>query len=347
VTKKPNTIDPRDLGYVCLTEFLASELPTPRTIIHPWLYEGQVAMLHADAGVGKTWFGLTLALIASKHVSCFDYSGPAVPVLYVDGEMGRHDLHARMTKLRDTLKVDLTAGEPFKLLARDLAHEDHLHAFPDLCDPTGQDLICDIAKDMKAGLVVLDNYRTLAQLEDENDATAFQSLNRFLKRLARGRAVIGVHHNNKHSKMSGSTALETVLSHRFNLVKSTPTVVGQACFTLRLEKNRTGLGADAVVPLKCELGSDGWSWSQDNESRLDEFREAAERLEFATQKEAGDRFGVTDKTIRNWCVGLRVRGDWKTDTWAELTGKAKELRAAIANEAEVVPEPVDDGPLEF
>jgi len=336
VTKEPSTIDPKHLGYFCLTEFLGTPLPAPRTIIHPWLYEGQVAMLHADAGVGKTWFGLTLALIASKHVTCFDYSGPGVPVLYVDGEMGRHDLHARMTKLRDTLKVDLSAGEPFKLLARDLAHEDHLHAFPDLCDPAGQDLICRIAKDMDAGLVVLDNYRTLAQLEDENDATAFQNLNRFLKRLARGRAVIGVHHNNKHSRMSGSTALETVLSHRFNLAKATPTSAGQACFSLRLEKNRTGLGGEAIVPLKCELGVDGWTWSQDNESQREEFRVAAEAFSFVNQKEAALRFGVTERTVRNWTKALVAAGAWKDGTWGELTERAAEIRAAESDQSDPV-----------
>jgi KaiC/GvpD/RAD55 family RecA-like ATPase len=332
------TLDPKKLGYVCLSEFLSKDLPPPRSIIAPWLLEGEVTLLHADAGVGKTWFALTLALIASKRVECFGYVGAGVPVLYVDGEMGKHDLHGRMTKLCSVLKADPASGEPFHLLARSLAHEDHLARFPDLCSEEGQDLICSIAKQMNAGLVVLDNYRTLATLEDENDATAFQKLNRFLKRLARDRAVIGVHHNNKHSKMSGSTALETVLSHRFNLAKDRPSVAGQACFSLRLEKNRTGLGGDTVVPLKCELGADGWTWSHDNEAQLEEFRAEAEACKFVSQLEAAERFGVADRTIRNWSQALEAAGLWPRGKWRELTRIAASMRAAMANEAAVEPE---------
>lgn len=328
------------LGLVCLADFLSQPLLAPQPIIEPWLYEGQVAMLHADAGVGKTWFALTLALIAAKGITCFGYKGPGVPVLYVDGEMGKHDLHGRMLKLCGSLDADAASGQSFQFLARSLADEDQLHRFPDLCDPEGQELICAIAKRMNAGLVILDNYRTLASLEDENDATAFQMLNRFLKRLARGRAVIGVHHNNKHSRMSGSTALETVLSHRFNLMKSTPTVAGQACFTLRLEKNRTGLGGESVVPLKCELAAEGWRWSQDNDSQREEFRAEAEAFKFATQTEAATRFGVTDRTVRTWTAALIATEAWSKATWGGLVEKAKQLRAAESGESGPLEEPM-------
>jgi len=45
------------------------------------------------------------------------------------------------------------------------------------------------------------------------------------------------------------------------------------------------------------------------------------------------------RTISNWCHALRVRGDWKPDTWADLAMGAKELRGAVANETEVSNEP--------
>lgn len=323
----------RPLGLVSLAPFLATDIPPARAIIAPWLHDGEVALLHADAGVGKTWFALTLALIASKQATAFDYTGAGVPVLYVDGEMGEHDLQGRLRTLCKVLGVtDPSQGGDFRLLSRSLAKEDKLSDFPDLCSPQGQDTICNIANAMNAGLVVLDNYRTLASVDDENDATAYQDLNRFLKRLARRRAVLGVHHNNKQSRMSGSTALETVLSHRFNLTRATPKAAGQACFTVKLEKNRTGLGGSTAAPTKCELSANGWGWGLDDDCIREEFRAEAEAHRFGSQGEAARRFGVTERTIRNWVQAIVAAGHWKPDTWRNLVARVKAIRAAQQGE---------------
>lgn len=324
--------DSRDLGLVSVDTFLLVPLPAPTPIIQPWLHEGEIALIHADAGTGKTWFALTLALIAATEMTCLGYTGTKVPVLYVDGEMSKHELQQRLQALCTMYRIDPSSLRHLHLLSRSLTKDDRFADFPDLCEKNGQDTVMELAKKSGAMLVVLDNYRTLASLPDENDATAIHGLNGFLKRLARGRAVIGVHHNNKSSGYSGSTALETVVSHRFNLKRSTPTEPGRAAFRLVLEKNRSGLSGEAAAPLVCELSGHGWQVKTDAVGQIAIFQQEAETLSFTTQNEAGLRFGVDERTVRTWVRSLEASGAWKVGTWKELTDKAKAVRSALEDD---------------
>src|SRR5690606_22093666 len=114
--------------------FMSEAVKVPAQIVSPWLHEGQITLIHADAGVGKTWCALTIALLAASGREAMGFTGAGVPVLYVDGEMSQHDLRARVALLEGTLGI--TADDPtrsrFHLWAQALMTKDGPPVFLDL-----------------------------------------------------------------------------------------------------------------------------------------------------------------------------------------------------------------------
>jgi putative DNA primase/helicase len=309
-------------------------VPERRAVFDPWLREDDVCLIHADAGVGKSWYVMSLALAIASASDVFNGHGCGAPVLYVDGEMGLSEYQQRTAQLCRSLGLDATGVAPmtFWLGSHPEATPEE---FPRIDDPAGRELIERQAVTANARVVVLDNLRTLTSGLDENDAAPMQDINRWLKRLAIGRAVVLVHHNNKGGKFSGTTALETIVATRVNLQRHPPTTQGNACFRALFEKNRHGIYTDATADTVWELDRrDGWIGQRrvapEQHDDVERFREQAEGFAFGSASEAASVFGVSARTITNWSTRLTSSGTWSDGQWQRLQREAKARRRIAA-----------------
>ena len=208
-----------------LADLLAAKFKPREHLLSPWLREGESALVWSAPGTGKTWLTLTLALMVAGGGKALGWRGGTPrKVLVIDGEMHGEDLTDRMRALLNGIEGinRAAAAENLMVLARQRQGGDV--RFPDIAErdlpPTpggaalrrpGQDVVFDEVMECGAQLVILDNYATLAEVADENDAAAMTPVLSFLLRLKQaGIAVILVHHSGKSgTSYRGSSKLAT------------------------------------------------------------------------------------------------------------------------------------------
>jgi len=169
-------------------------------VIGPWLRDGESAMLWAPSGLGKTMAALTMAIAVAGGGKVFGWQAPKPrPVLYLDGEMHVQDLYDRLEMLAPTVEgLDMEAVLRNLVILSRTDQPDPAAKFPDLALKEGQDEVLSRAAGMRAELVVMDNFSTLADVADENEAAAMTPVLSFLMRVKQaGRATILVHHSGK------------------------------------------------------------------------------------------------------------------------------------------------------
>jgi hypothetical protein len=101
-------------------------------------------------------------------------------VLYVDGEMHIADIQERARLLLDAVPdVDQSkVGHNLNFLARQ--HQEPDAGFPSITEGDGTAFILKAARETPFDLIVLDNFSTLGQVEDENAASSCNSIQAFL-----------------------------------------------------------------------------------------------------------------------------------------------------------------------
>ena len=181
-------------------------------VIGPWLRQGESAMLWAPVGLGKTMAALTLALAVAGGGSVCGWTAPKPrPVLYLDGEMHIQDLYERLEMLAPTIEGLDAEAVLRNLVVLSRTDQDADARFPDLATPDGQDAVLSRAAGMRAEWVICDNFSTLAEVADENEAAAMTPVLTFLMRAKQaGIATMLVHHSDKTgSNYRGSSKLAT------------------------------------------------------------------------------------------------------------------------------------------
>lgn len=194
-----------------LLHYSAAQLLAMRTEPREWvitnlLRDRQMAMLYAPTGVGKSWLGMSLACLAAGGGSMYRFTGdkPA-SVLYIDGEMDLEDL-------RDRLKVCIAAtgadmkkvGENLILYSRQA--QDPRTPFLNLDDAGDRERLMQLIQKHAPQFIVLDNFSTLVEVEDENSASAFNGITNLLLTLKQDRrAALLVHHSRKGSAADTSS----------------------------------------------------------------------------------------------------------------------------------------------
>ena len=240
--------DQFDLRVRTAIELHKHEFPTRNWLIEPWLRQRMLVMVHAPTGVGKTWFcwSLALSLASGKDFADWRITKPR-KVLIIDGEMQPDDLKDRLDVLRKYHDLDKENEQPLKrnliIISRQDQHPDTI--FPDLNLIEDQDELLEIINEINPDLVVLDNLSTLANLEDENAAHAYNDIFRFLTKIKQQRSAIVVHHDKKGSTdkseegFRGSSKLGAIFEQRIALSKHDNYVSGKgACFKAEFKKNR-------------------------------------------------------------------------------------------------------------
>lgn len=349
-----------DLKAPTLGQLLDSKFPERRHLLSPWLKQQETVMVYAETGVGKSMFAASVALAVAGGGEFLGWrpklreGETGYRVLYVDGEMHVQDIQDRMrvlTKAVPGLDLGAASGN-LRFLARQ--HQRAGAEFPSITEPGGMRFYLDHIEATKPDLVILDNFTTLGEVEDENAASSFNAVQAFLLGLKTcGVATILVHHAGKSGDFRGSSKLAATFETIVSLERpGEDKAMGEAQFRVTWDKVRAG-GAEVVLrPILAKLvshpgGEDGeplgaaWEYEAGDLERLEEVRQMLQRGEFKTQSEIADFYGVSRQAVSKWAERAERMGLWTDDKLRRWLAKGKQLRGAGRTHAPVRPDAED------
>lgn len=251
----PNSI--LDIG-----DLMKVEIPERTMIMSPWLASGQVNVLHAPKGVGKTFFAMSLA-IAITHKYDFrenwitqNHTG----VLYIDGEVSIQEFRDRLLALRG----DKEQVAPLSLLSSDYMSSQS-DAYMNLSDENVRKAVLGYLNESgQYGVVFLDNKSSLCPYGDENTKQDFDGLNQWMLELKRnGYVVFLIHHSNKRGDMRGTSAIADNPEYILKMREHKSAKQHGCTVVVHFDKNRGIFGADAddflfKVRSEIEVQEDGY-----------------------------------------------------------------------------------------
>lgn len=294
------------LRVLTASQLLTHPFPERKWLLSGLMKERQMMMLYAPTGVGKSWFAWSMAC-AIAGAGKFHTYGNTDPkrVLYLDGEMDGEDAQERLR----TCAQATGAGE--QLLADNLLYlprqlQSFTSDFPDLNNPEWQTHVIQFAKDQQVEVIVMDNFSTLAEIEDENSAAAFNGITAFLLRMKQaGIAGVLVHHSNKaDSGYRGSQKLSVT----FDLVvalRRPEAAEGNGCaFDVIIEKARSRVD---TTPVQLILGDFGWTEGE-SEVAIAKALKLLKTGKYPTQTALADAMGVKKGTMSKMLTRARQAG---------------------------------------
>jgi RecA-family ATPase len=312
---------------------------TPRApLLGDWMREGHLNMVYAPTGVGKSFFALACAIAIAGGGEAFGWRAPAPrKVLLVDGEMDREDIAQRARLL-----IAAAPGVDREAAADNLqvmAYQDQAPDtwFPNIAEPAGQDVVAQRARETKAALVILDNFSTLAQVEDENAANAIDPIVELLRRLKReGCAVMLVHHSKKSmvgqdGSYRGSSKIGVTFQSIIRLAAPQERRPGVA-FSLTFEKVRdlrTDEHASKQAHLPAPQGGSSeaprWIVEEDQGPLLERLVAAVRSRQYLTQKDIADALEVSTGGLSSLKTRAVAAGLITTVEWRQCMSDAREL----------------------
>jgi hypothetical protein len=195
--------------------------------------------------------------------------------------------------------------------------------FPDIAAEPGQDEIFSRVVDDAFDLVILDNFSVLAQVNDENDASAMAPVLAFLLRLKQAnKAAILVHHLGKGGNdYRGSSKLATT----FEVIAGLTAATGiesryPASFDMRFDKFRSVRG-ESIEATRAWLlkGSDGaieWKFKASEDAQLARLIDAVRSCQFTKQSDLAKELGWSTGHVSNMKHIAIRKGLIKADEWS-------------------------------
>jgi hypothetical protein len=234
---------------------LASLEIAPRpSLMGAWMKEGDLGMIYAARGVGKTWLSMMLAHALAEGRGLGEWEageqGPGV-VVYVDGEMNLADTVAREQQMKAMgfQSVNLTF-----LHHEQLPEGRHLN----LADVGQQEALLAEAKARGAKAVVLDNISCLFRDVDENDNNEWEKVSPWLLSFRRaGVAVVLIHHEGRNGGGARGASRREDMMHWVIRLEGNSVTTGDdgASFSSSFTKCRNCPGRDAP-PLEWRVGNE-------------------------------------------------------------------------------------------
>lgn len=176
-------------------------------LIHSVFNKYSLNLIFAPAGGMKSLFCFNLAISLASGEPFLGYQTEKSKVLYLDAEMSHYDIGDRVALFNaeqlDNLRY-LTNGDT---------------SF-DFKDPTHQEAFTQYIKESDYDVIIFDNLRTMALIENENDSSSFSTINAFLTRLRDlNKTIFLVHHSNKGAETyAGSSNIITPYNNVIGLL---------------------------------------------------------------------------------------------------------------------------------
>lgn len=174
---------------------VAAQYALPELFLGKWLFAGSLAMVYAQAGIGKTFFSMALAYaVAAGNTNFLGWwSKKPKRVLYVDSEMGYRLLRERLIKIIESNERDADKDS-----IKFISYEDcERQTIWNLADEHDQKKYTEAAEDFD--LIIIDNLSGCARSIGRE--TEFQSWPRvqdwLLKMRRAGKCVLLLHHASK------------------------------------------------------------------------------------------------------------------------------------------------------
>lgn len=292
------TLKASNIRAISLGELLTMHIEQPAVILHPFLTKSSLTMIYAARGLGKTFFSLGMALAISSGSGFLKYSAPRpFKVLYLDGEMSIYSMKDRLQKLCAGAGIK-PLNDNFRLINPGLQSK----PLPDIASSLAHKEL--EAHVQEADVIIIDNLSSWIKSGVENEGESWMPLQEwslFLKH--KGKAIVFVHHANKHDGQRGTSRREDALDYVIKLAKPQnykPT--NGSCFNLFFEKSRSLYGSD-IEPLEVKLvnkpeGDISWEWSS---SKDEDTKQMAIILslhqEGKTYREISEIVGLSPATI--------------------------------------------------
>ncbi len=235
----PMDVQP-SIRVVSALEFVGMELRPRKELLTPFLPEQGLVMVHAERGVGKTFFGMSCAHAVATGSQFLCFNAPeSKRVLYLDGEMPATAMQERMIQLTAMNGPDAK----FELITPDLQPKNQPSL--NLCNPATQMALEPLIKDVS--LIVVDNLATLVRGGNSNEVESWLPVQDWaLQQRAAGRSVLFIHHSGKNGSQRGTSSREDVLDTVIRLKRPADYLPDQgAVFEVHFEKSRGFAGEDA------------------------------------------------------------------------------------------------------
>ena len=275
-------------------EFMQMALPERKELLHPWLPEQGLAMIHAPRGIGKTFFGLSCAYAIGTGGEFLKFKAPeAKPVLFIDGEMSAAVMQERMLQLMITSGPDVLMD----IITPDLQPKDQgsINLSNEIYQKALEPLI------EKVSLIIVDNISTLVRGGKENESESWLPVQEWaLKQRSSGRSVLFIHHSGKDGRQRGTSRREDVLDTVIGLRQAGTYDPQQgAQFEVHFEKAR-GFAGDEAKPFEAKLETDEhggliWTYRSIEDSTYDRVCNLAN--EGLTQKEIAQELDIHKSNV--------------------------------------------------
>ena len=287
-------------------DFVQMELPQRKVLLKPWLPEQGLTMVHAERGVGKTFFGMSCAHAIATGSNFLTFEAPeARRVLYIDGEMPAAVMQERMCQLMILNGPDAK----LEIITPDLQPKDQ--ASFNLCSTVCQDALEPLIKDVS--LIVADNIATLVRGGNSNEVESWIPVQDWaLRQRAAGRSVLFIHHSGKSGSQRGTSSREDVLDTVIKLKRPADYLPDQgAVFEVHFEKSR-GFTGDDAKPFEARLETDErlrmvWTYKTLELSTYERCRDLAK--EGLSQKEISMELSINKSTVSRHLRKARDNGD--------------------------------------
>ena len=240
------------------------QFPKRVQLLGPLIHAGDLAMVFAGRGVGKTQVCLSIsAALAFGAVFLRWKAAQPVGVLYLDAEMAGAVMQQRVASFIPADASDDLADN-FRLFTPDLLPEGQ--PLPDLSTVAGQQMIEPLIDD-KTRVIVIDNLSAWCRTGKENESESWTPVSNWLLTLRRrGIAVLLVHHAGKNGEQRGNSKKEDLLDIVIKLKRAgdyDPKT--GAAFTWAIDKGRHLVGDDNAeldLVLTITDGVAGWTWKE-------------------------------------------------------------------------------------
>lgn len=297
VSGDPRLEPAKPLRALNVMELGTHQFPERVQLLGPLLHAGDLTMVFAARGVGKTMasLGISVALAFGDRFLRWKAAKP-VGVLYLDGEMSGEVMQQRVQAF-----IPADAGEDlaqnFRLFTPDLLSEGQ--PLPDLSTPAGQQLVEPLIQaDTK--VVVIDNISSWCRSGKENESESWTPVADWLLTLRRrGIAVLLVHHAGKSGQQRGASKREDLLDLVVELRRAADyDPQTGAAFTWAISKGRHLHGEDAAeldLTLKIEDGLAQWTFKEAEASNAERILALAD--EGLTGPMITEELGVNRSTV--------------------------------------------------